>query len=128
MMDSLTIDSVGPEALLKEASMDEKNEGQYVSGDDPVIDSDLKAFRRAIENVEEADGEREVRCAHLPLSGPLESGCGGWNVEIGEPLLCTKLPSGDWLVKFSQGSGDRAIVVSSEVLMATTRRRVKGGG
>jgi hypothetical protein len=110
--------------------MNKPNEGRYVSPDEmdgPVIDSDLNGFRRAVRNVEEIDGEREVRCAHLPLSGPLESGGGTWSVVIGEPLLCTKRPTGDWLVRFSDGSEYRTIAVSSEKLMANTRRWTRGG-
>jgi hypothetical protein len=94
--------------LLKEALVDEANRGRYVDGDDLddiEIGFGLKSMRRLVKSVQEIDGELEVRCAHLPLCGPLESEDGTWYVVIGEPLICTKRPTDDWRIEFSDGGG-----------------------
>jgi hypothetical protein len=79
-------------------------------------------FNHLTEEVEQIDGELEVRVAHFPLHGVTEDGTGTRYVPLNQRLICRRIGGEQWRVEFSDGQNILFALVLHDVLIDRTSR------
>lgn len=90
--------------------------------DDPAnVDT---SFRHLAEEVQQIEGELEVRIAHSPLHGVTDDGTGTQYVPLNQRLICTWVEGEQWRVEFNDGEYILSAFISREVLLERTSRKL----
>ena len=82
------------------------------------------SFRRSAEDVEQIEGELEVRIGHSPLHGVTDDGTGTWYVPLNQSLICKRVEGEQWRVEFSDAENILAVLVTREDLLQRTSRKL----